>query len=448
MAKNEKRIMRQFSINEISAVTKPAQKGARMLIMKRDDGAPDILDGIEKGGDMLLTTDVAGHAHLISLDDYSRVKGGGETQSAPVEREGPNGPFWPHHSHPYVVDGDGNVTIGAAAGHTHELAAMGETVEELGLEVAKLSSQERRNLARRGVALPDGSYPIRNTDDLDDAIKAFGQAPKNKRASALHIRARACALGALDALPSDGVLADILGGAKKSETANQEHEDMANAELEKKLAEMTAIAEMTDTQKAHLAKLSGDAREVFIKADASGRNAIIEKSRGDDPVVYTTSDGLELRKSDGTAAIALAKRLDDIAKENATLKTVLETTKATSDAEEVERVVAKLAHIGKPVEEKRVMVQAIMKLDGEARKTALDALMVGAEQFAAVRKFAGVPAVGSSAMTAHEELNKLVNSRLEKAETGVTYEKAMADVLMTPLGAKLYEEANPSQHHH
>lgn len=94
------------------------------------------------------------------------------------------------------------------------------------------------------------------------------------------------------------------------------------------------------------------------------------------------------------------------------------------------------------------MVTAIMKLDAAAKQTALDALLVGAEQFAAVRKFSGVPAVGSQAMSAMEELQKLVNGRMEKAETGVTYEKAMADVLMTQRGAELYEQANPSQHHH
>ncbi|GGB00502.1 hypothetical protein GCM10011491_30880 [Brucella endophytica] len=35
-----KRVMEDFSISEISAVDRPAQKGARMTIMKRDDGEP------------------------------------------------------------------------------------------------------------------------------------------------------------------------------------------------------------------------------------------------------------------------------------------------------------------------------------------------------------------------------------------------------------------------
>lgn len=445
MAKPERRIMRRFSINEISAVHNPAQKGARMLIMKRDDGGPDILDDIQKGCSMLLTTDVAGHAHLIDLGEFERFKGGGHTGPGYVLAE--DGTQGQCHAHPFVIDDDGNVTIGAAAGHSHDLAASRQTVEELGVEVAKMSEGDLRKLARRGLALPDGSLPIRNHEELDDVIKAFDEVQKSQRlTAALHIRARAGALGAMDALPSDGALAEILGSAKKSETANQEHKDMANAELEKKLADMTAIAGMNDAEKAHLAKLSDEPREAFLKADSAGRSAIIEKSRGDDPVVYTTGDGIELRKSDGAAAIALAKSLDEMRKENAALKTVLETTKATSDAEEVERVVAKLEHIGKPIEEKRTMVAAIMKLDGEAKKTALDALMAGAAQFATVQKYAGVPAVGSTQGTALQELDKLVGSRLEKAEAGVTYEKAMADILMTPRGAQLYEQAYPQQH--
>lgn len=442
----KQRIMRDFAINEISAVTKPAQKGARMVIMKRDDSGnePDILDNVEKGGggNLLLTTDVAGHAHLIDFGEYEEFKGGGTTGPGYVAVDG----MQRHHMHPYVVDGDGNITIGATCDHTHELAATRQTIEELGPEIVKLSATERRTLARRGLALPDGSYPIRSREDLDDAIQAFGRAPKDKRrAVALHIRARARALDAMDALPSDGVLADILGGAKKS-TAEKESSDMANAELEKQLAEMTAIAGMNDKEKTHLNKLSGDARDAFLKADATARAAIIEKANGDDPVVYTTKAGVDIRKSDGLAVAALAKSHDALHEENATLKSVLEVTKATNEAKEIDEVVAKLAHIGKPVEEKRVMVAAIMKLDDTAKKSALDVLMAGADQFAAVAKFAGVPALGSAAKSAHDELNELVSKRLAKAESGVTYEKAVSEILMTPRGAELYElSLSPAQ---
>lgn len=40
----------------------------------------------------------------------------------------------------------------------------------------KFTEEERKKLAKEGLALPDGSFPIRNKQDLKDAIKAIGLA--------------------------------------------------------------------------------------------------------------------------------------------------------------------------------------------------------------------------------------------------------------------------------
>ena len=50
------------------------------------------------------------------------------------------------------------------------------------------------------MALPDGSYPIRDVGDLKNAIQAFGRA-KNKPAVKRHIKKRARALGAAELIP-------------------------------------------------------------------------------------------------------------------------------------------------------------------------------------------------------------------------------------------------------
>lgn len=39
-----------------------------------------------------------------------------------------------------------------------------------------LDTEERRTLAEQGKALPDGSSPIRNREDLKDAIQSYGRA--------------------------------------------------------------------------------------------------------------------------------------------------------------------------------------------------------------------------------------------------------------------------------
>jgi hypothetical protein len=43
-------------------------------------------------------------------------------------------------------------------------------------ELAKISQEERMELAKKGHALPDGAYPIRNVEDLKNAIQAYGRA--------------------------------------------------------------------------------------------------------------------------------------------------------------------------------------------------------------------------------------------------------------------------------
>lgn len=77
-------------------------------------------------------------------------------------------------------------------------------VEESDEEIEKRTFSERRrkDLAASGKALPDGSFPIVNREDLENAIRAIGRA-KDPDAAKAHIKARAKALGAEDALPDD-----------------------------------------------------------------------------------------------------------------------------------------------------------------------------------------------------------------------------------------------------
>lgn len=65
---------------------------------------------------------------------------------------------------------------------------------------AEISLEERRRLAEEGRALPDGSYPIRNEEDLRNAIQAVGRA-KDKRRVRRHIMRRARELGLEELIP-------------------------------------------------------------------------------------------------------------------------------------------------------------------------------------------------------------------------------------------------------
>jgi hypothetical protein len=69
-------------------------------------------------------------------------------------------------------------------------------------EFKYFSPEKREEMAKKGLALPDGSYPIENERDLKNAIWAFGRAKPAKKAEVKeHIITRAKALNKEDMLP-------------------------------------------------------------------------------------------------------------------------------------------------------------------------------------------------------------------------------------------------------
>ena len=74
--------------------------------------------------------------------------------------------------------------------------------DEEALAAAAYSKQQRSNDAKKGYARPDGSYPIRDTSDLKNAIQAYGRSNEEDRAAVRrHIRKRAKALNRTDLIP-------------------------------------------------------------------------------------------------------------------------------------------------------------------------------------------------------------------------------------------------------
>lgn len=64
------------------------------------------------------------------------------------------------------------------------------------------STASRERMAREGVAMRDGSFPIANEADLRNAIQSVGRA-SNYEAARRHIIRRARALGLTELLPED-----------------------------------------------------------------------------------------------------------------------------------------------------------------------------------------------------------------------------------------------------
>jgi hypothetical protein len=106
-----------------------------------------------------------------------------------------------------------------------------EEAEEIEAEAAEIalkrafSEESRQELAESGMALPDGSYPIKSESDLKNAIQAFGRA-KDKEAAKRHIMKRARALGLENLIPSNWVM------GQKDGSVNIEDEDFKRSLLE------------------------------------------------------------------------------------------------------------------------------------------------------------------------------------------------------------------------
>ena len=62
------------------------------------------------------------------------------------------------------------------------------------------STESRTEMAEEGMAMPDGSYPIKDEADLKNAVQAFGRA-KDKQATMKYILKRAKSLGLEEMLP-------------------------------------------------------------------------------------------------------------------------------------------------------------------------------------------------------------------------------------------------------
>jgi hypothetical protein len=91
-------------------------------------------------------------------------------------------------------------------------------------ELAVVTRRVRERLASEGKALPDGSFPIRDANDLKHAIRAYGRAKAGHKGSVKkHIMKRAAGLGREELIPENwkGAASDLdeIVASMKSKTA-------------------------------------------------------------------------------------------------------------------------------------------------------------------------------------------------------------------------------------
>ena len=112
-----------------------------------------------------------------------------------VEIEGVDG-----KSYDVYVGVDGEI-LGFDEYDPEEAADIDAEVADVALK-SMYSDDERDEMAKGGMALPDGSYPIKDEEDLKNAIMSYGRAKDKEKAKA-HIKKRAMELDQEDMIPAE-----------------------------------------------------------------------------------------------------------------------------------------------------------------------------------------------------------------------------------------------------
>jgi hypothetical protein len=345
----KKKIMRSLKIDEISGVDRPAQEGARSLILKRRDSQTDI--PVEKKA--VLTSSENGHSHLIDLE----YRGGQEPVAGMTS-------YVDDHNHPWVMDEDGKVVIGEARGHNHEAA----TVSKAGATDIEQSTEDETMTKTDAEKIADLEKSLAKANKLaalDDATKAYHSA-----------------------LPDNA-------------------------------AKDAFLAKSADEQKAEVAAAVAKAKK--------DKEATAEE----DPVVYTTKSGIELRKSVGDAFVALAKQNDELLARVEKTDATNETLRLTKRAEE------ELKFLPGTVETRVALLKSVEAIENkDQREAALTALKAQNDAMSAAFKEHGVRVGNEEVGSAEDEIDRMAKEYATK--NNVTEAAAYDAVLKTAAGQAAY----------
>lgn len=361
-----------LKLDFLSPVDRPAQEGATALLLKRAGFEEDKpVEGLvmKNGTPGVLTSETDGHTHIVWL--HGMV--GETTMQRSPDSEG-------HHDHPWTLNPDGSITVGANDGHDH-------TVPNEAVTAALVALQKNQGAAP-GVPNEENDMDAKTQKALEDRIEAAEQrAEKAEQTALLHA---------------------LRGGMT---TAQLSHFDG-----------------LDETAKAAFASLTTDDRDAELTA--------IEKAASDaDPVLYTSKrDGTIVRKSDGDLVLRLVKRADAAeVRAEAAESTSLDTTLR-------KRAEGELGSLPGTVDEKVALLKGLEAIpEGPARDAALKALKAGNDAIAnGFQAFGG--ADGSVDEGSSEgKLDALV--KRHSAEKGVSEAEAYNAVLETAEGQRLYNES-------
>jgi hypothetical protein len=387
-------VMKEFRIDFLSPVDRPAQEGAEALFLKRDDGnrnsghtvtAEELakLKGANLAKDMdgapaVSTTMSNGHAHLVWLRGPAGETSYGISDAVRGVETGVM------HDHGYVLKADGSIEVLFNNGHTHEVDPADVQFAILGI---------RKND-------PDFEWPATGATD-----KGNEMTEKN---------------------------------AEKTAEKVAEEMQKTVASLTERLGLTSILAGMSDAEKGHFHNLGDTEKAAFVSKSADDRAtdiAAVQKAADDaDPVLFTTSKGLKIRKSAGSVILALAKDADEQRDRADTAEREASASGFTKRAE------SELSHLPGTIDERAAILKAVDGIKDEThRNSALAALKAGDAAMAGAFKSKGSTEGATDADSPEAKLDALAKGYVAK-NSGVSEAAAYVKVLETDEGKELYRE--------
>ena len=204
---------------------------------------------------------------------------------------------------------------------------------------------------------------------------------------------------------------------KLVETVSKEEAEKASndAVAEALASHFENVVTLTGDALEHYKSLSPPDQEDFLSKSVADREVAMRASMESDPVMYTTSDGIELRKSAGDVAISLAKRNDELSKAVAELNAVRVTEQLVKRAE------SDLAHMPGGVEHRVSLLRAVDGIgDKDTRQSVLEILRANNDRMAKAFEQSGVTGIPSPSADSPEGRLDLMVEKLRKSKPDMT----------------------------
>ena len=403
----------KLSLREISSVDRPAQVGAVSVLIKRRTETADLIKAtFQQALTGCLLADQVRDAFYSSFENM--YEGKDAFRKALVDE--------------LAAGGDGSA---ASADYKTWLASLVDkaTVAAKAAGAANVPADLNKvfnDAATDWLADQETDMTIKTKADLTAAIeKAQTAGDKVTVADVTAIHKAATELKAEDLLPASGVLAKAAD----------------DTDLRDELAKMKKVSELTPVEKAAYDKLDAAGKLAFLAKSATDRATDIEKAAGDDPVVYTTLDGTDIRKSADPTLLALAKSGDTARRELA------KSQAAQEDVSLEKRAGDTLGNVGGELVGKKALLKALDSIADTTTRDAATAVLKSANELAkgafkkngttAERTTVAETADGQEMGEAEAKLDEMAKAHAK--DNKVTFEKAYAEVIQTSEGSELYK---------